>query len=341
MNLQNPKVTVLMPVYNGEKYLSEAIDSILAQSYKNFELLIINDGSTDNCVSIINSYNDPRIRLVHNEKNLKLIATLNKGLELAQGEYIARMDCDDISLPERLAKQVAFMDSNPAIGICGTWVKTFGELDGHVWQFPPEPDQIKAGLFFENQIAHPSVLIRRASLKEFNLSYDPQEVHAEDYGLWLKCSRLFSMANVPEVLLMYRFTSTSVSRVNIAAQQETLKQICRENLGSLGIEFLTEDLKLHWAICLLQPEKIKDFINRTEVWLTALKAKNADQLIYPEPAFSEAISTQWFKICNLTTCLGLWTFYKYWRSPLHYYQDLSIKQIYRFLTKCLIRHQNR
>jgi len=98
MSLENPKVTVLMPVYNGEQYLREAIESILTQSFTDFEFLIINDGSTDSSVEIIESYDDPRIRLIHNEANLKLVATLNKGVDLARGEYIARMDCDDISL---------------------------------------------------------------------------------------------------------------------------------------------------------------------------------------------------------------------------------------------------
>ena len=112
----NPKVTVFMPVYNGEKYLNEAIDSILNQTFNDFELLIINDGSTDKSAEIIKSYNDPRIRFVENEENLKLAKTRNKGLELALGEYFVPMDCDDISHPERIQKLVEFMEKNPRAG---------------------------------------------------------------------------------------------------------------------------------------------------------------------------------------------------------------------------------
>jgi len=114
-----PKVTVLMPVYNAEKYLKEAIGSILGQSFSDFEFLIINDGSTDSSVKIIKSYDDPRIRFIANEKNLGVIPTLNKGFALAQGEFIARMDADDISLPKRLELQADFMDKHPEAGAIG------------------------------------------------------------------------------------------------------------------------------------------------------------------------------------------------------------------------------
>ena len=122
----NPLVTVLMSVYNGEKYLERAIKSILNQTFKDFEFLIINDGSTDNSVKIIQSFNDLRLRLIHNESNIGLIKTLNKGLKLSNGKYIARMDCDDISLPKRLSIQASFMEKYPEIGVCGSWVKIIG-----------------------------------------------------------------------------------------------------------------------------------------------------------------------------------------------------------------------
>ena len=118
-----PKITVLMPVYNGEKYLRESVDSILNQTFTDFELLIINDGSTDSSMEILNSYSDSRIRIVTNEVNLRLIKTLNKGIDLATGEYIARMDCDDIADPKRLEIQLQYMEKHPDVAVCGTGVK--------------------------------------------------------------------------------------------------------------------------------------------------------------------------------------------------------------------------
>src|SRR2546423_6687976 len=118
-----PRVSVLMPVYDVAKYLREAIDSILGQTFTDFEFIIIDDASTDRSAEIINSYNDPRIRFIQNEKNVGLIATLNRGLDLAYGEYLARMDQDDVSLPERLAKQVAFMETASDVAASGTWAR--------------------------------------------------------------------------------------------------------------------------------------------------------------------------------------------------------------------------
>jgi glycosyltransferase involved in cell wall biosynthesis len=131
----NPLVTVLMPVYNGEEFLHEAIESILKQTYLNFELLIINDGSTDSSENIILSYPDTRIRYIKNESNIKLIATLNNGFALAQGKYIVRMDADDYSVKERLQKQVAFMEANPEVTLAGSWFETIGDEPSRVVKY--------------------------------------------------------------------------------------------------------------------------------------------------------------------------------------------------------------
>ena len=203
MSNENPKVTVLMPVYNGEKYLREAIDSILNQTFTDFEFLIVNDGSTDGSVDIINSYSDPRIRLINNETNLKLPAALNRGLDAARGQYIARMDCDDISLPERLARQVAFMDNYPAYGLCGTnmiIVTIEKQVIGQCWGDTSVP--FEWILLWENPIAHPTVMLRREVLDTFNLRY--RELLSEDTDLW---SRLVLHARIIRLhadLLYYR-----------------------------------------------------------------------------------------------------------------------------------------
>jgi glycosyltransferase involved in cell wall biosynthesis len=203
LKLPAPLVTVLMPVYNGEKYLKEAIESILDQTYQNLDFLIMNDGSTDNSLSIIESYEDPRIRVITNETNLKLIATLNKGLQLAKGKYVARMDCDDISVSNRIEKQIEFMENNPEVGICGAWVTTIGEKTGYVWKYDLEYDDIKATLLFKSAFAHPTVMMRTSLLREHNLYYDENFVHAEDYEFWQRCSNSFPVRNIPLILLRY------------------------------------------------------------------------------------------------------------------------------------------
>lgn len=208
--VKNPKVTILMPVYNGEKYLREAIESILNQSFADFELLVINDGSTDSSVKIIEAYSDFRIRLVHNEKNLKLIATLNKGIDLARGEYIARMDCDDVSHPERLEKQVKFMDSHPEIGICSSWADYIDETGNVIGQL-----QNPTGDLLQKTFWRPSPIIHAACMAKSNLfrenKFDPEYCHAEDYELWLRLYEQTKFFNIDEYLYRIRFHGDRVS----------------------------------------------------------------------------------------------------------------------------------
>ncbi|HDL01964.1 MAG TPA: glycosyltransferase, partial [candidate division Zixibacteria bacterium] len=184
--MKSPKVTVLMSVYNDERYLSESVDSILNQTYKDFEFLIINDGSTDRSREILESYSDPRIRLVRNDGNIGLTRSLNKGLALAMGEYIARMDADDISLPERLEKQVGFLDADSSVGVLGINSLLIDE-DGNVLeklQRPVTHDSIMAEMLTENRFVHSSVMLRKKLLKMSGY-YDEKLDMAQDYELFL------------------------------------------------------------------------------------------------------------------------------------------------------------
>lgn len=198
-------VSVVMPVYNGALYLREAIDSILSQTHTNLELIIINDGSTDDSEEIIRSYDDSRIRYILNEKNCGICVTLNKGLDAAQGKYIARMDCDDISVSERLQKQVEYMEQNPDIGISGSDIIVFGEGIGErIFTFEHDKNCCKAGLLFATCFAHPAVMIRRSIMDDYNLRYDEEYRGLEDFELWYRISKHADLINLPYPLLRYR-----------------------------------------------------------------------------------------------------------------------------------------
>jgi len=153
----NPEVTVLMSVYNGSKYLAEAIESILHQSYTDFEFLIINDGSTDLSEKIIKSYNDRRINYIKNNENIGLTRSLNKGLCLARGKYIARMDADDISMPDRFKEQVDFMEKNENVVACGTFIELFGIKTGKI-KYPIKDKEIREKFIFNPPLAHPTAV---------------------------------------------------------------------------------------------------------------------------------------------------------------------------------------
>jgi len=333
MDMEKPKITVLMPVYNCEKYLREAIESILNQTFPDFELLIINDGSADKSVEIIESYNDPRIRLIHNEQNQGLIATLNKGLDLCTGEYIARMDADDISLPTRLEKQVKFLESNPDIAICGALIKTFGNVNSSIFRYPEDHESIKSTLIFKNSIAHPSIMMKKSAIK--GLYFDPSFKHAEDYELWIRASKYLKLFNIQEVLLLYRMHTEQVSQHHQEEQCASSGKIMLSQLEDLGIKPTEANLKLHQQIGMGKIQLSKEFVNRAESWLINLKNMNKKTSYYSEPAFSYVIAEQWFLICIKASKLGIWSCRKFFSSSLSKKNSLSLKSKTKMIYKCL------
>lgn len=243
------RITVLMPVYNGEKYLSEAIESILKQTYKNFNFLIINDGSTDASENIVKSYHDSRINYIVNERNMGIIKTLNKGLKLAQTEYIVRMDADDISLPTRLEKQIEFMDKHKDIAVSGSFTYIFDEngkqKNGF---FHTGNKKIKTLLLFTNPIAHPAVIIRKEVLDRENYFYDEDHQAVEDYGLWEKISHSYKITNIPEVLLKYRINLEGITQSadkNITNRDVMHMKVYKQAFDNLGIEVAKDNLILY------------------------------------------------------------------------------------------------
>ena len=318
-NPKNPKVTVLMPVFNGERYLHGAIESILNQTFRDFEFLIINDGSTDSSEYIITSCSDPRIRLVRNEKNLGLIATLKKGFNLALGEYIVRMDCDDISLPSRLAVQVRAMDRNQEWGLCGSWIKILKNSDA-VWvqTYPSDHDTIKCELLFDTPMAHPSVIFRRSLLEKHSIYYDDRYKHAEDYELWCRLIQITLLANIPQILLLYRMHGSQVGTRYFHDQRDMANQIRIKQIESLGITPTEKEVEIHQKICTsLYKEKVsRDFIDNAERWFLKLHQVNVALSVFPEPAFSRTIGFRWFIVCKSASEPLTWKINRFIKTPL-------------------------
>lgn len=230
-----PMISVVMPVYNAEKYIAEAVDSILNQTYSDFEFIIIDDCSTDASYKILQSYvsKDNRIRLFKNDVNKKLPKTLNFGISQANGKYIARMDADDISLPERFAKQVEFMESHPEIGICGTWLVEFSKTEGKsVTPNITHEDIIVTMYFSNNCIAHPTVMMKANIFQKQNILYNENHMGiAEDYALWNEClNNNIRFHNLPIILLRYRIHDNQTTLSNFTKIQSHTQQIIISNL---------------------------------------------------------------------------------------------------------------
>ncbi|AOW08136.1 glycosyltransferase family 2 protein [Flavobacterium gilvum] len=223
VNFKYPKVTVLMPVYNCELYIKEAVESVLNQTFKDFEFLIIDDASTDKTVHIIKSYNDARIQLIKKPVNTGYTNSLNYGLKIAKGEYIARMDGDDISLPERFEKQVAFLDAHPNVILCGTLYQIIGT--NKVCDHPLSHNAIKVKLISACYIAHPTVMFQKRILETNRLQYDSVMEPAEDYDLWSRLVFLGELANIGEVLLYYRTHPQQTSIIRSTKQNKVSREV--------------------------------------------------------------------------------------------------------------------
>lgn len=223
-----PRVTVLMPVYNAERFVREAIDSILVQSFRHFEFLIIDDGSTDGSAEIIESYRDARIRFVRNPRNLGITPTLNRGIELASCDLIARMDADDVSHPQRLQKQFGYMKRNPDCALLSTWARVISEDNKFIRLERYRTNFYYYNLTFECWMYHPTIMFRKSAVEEIGMYAMP---YSEDYDLFWRMSTRFRISNLAEALVDYRISSTSLNTVlkkteyDIANEENVLRNI--------------------------------------------------------------------------------------------------------------------
>lgn len=241
-----PKISVIMSVYNArEEWLREAIESILNQTFSDFEFIIINDGSKNNSEEVILSYKDERIKYVKQE-NQGLAKSLNNGMKIAQGEFIARMDSDDISLPERFEKQVYFLNRNKDVSVLGTWFEFFPEK-----RIMRHPEKISFfNLLASCCIGHPTVMWRRQDFERYDLKYDETFKAAQDYDLWSRAIRYVKFANLQEVLLKYRWHNESISQSKAEIQQSNANKVKQSML-----DFLTNNVDTQ--------NKIKDVVFNT------------------------------------------------------------------------------
>lgn len=245
------KVTVIMPVYNPGKYLSEAINSILNQTYTDFELLIIDDASTDHSKEAILQYADPRIRYVMNEINLGISGTRNRGIELSRSKYIAFMDHDDIALPTRLEKEVQYLEAHQEVDIVGGHVRTIdqnGRDLNQQWSVYLNPSYIKAYMLLSNTVAISTVLMRKEFLEQHRIRFKDNCYGAEDYRFWVECSLKGTIANLDETFLYWRTGhNNETSRVKenkLKEREEVIRDIQKYALQETGFSLTDEELSI-------------------------------------------------------------------------------------------------
>jgi glycosyltransferase involved in cell wall biosynthesis len=294
-----PKITCILPAYNVAPYLGAAIDSILAQTERDFTLLILDDGSTDKTLTVAERFaHDRRVIVLQNQVNMGVAATANRGLLLAADSlYIARMDGDDIAFPRRFERQVAYLEAHPAIGLCGARrldVYTDGTIKKG--RLTTDPDRIHAALFWDMIVSQPTFLFRQSSLRASGELYDPNLRAAEDYDLLCRLARHFAFGNVPEPLLRYTVRNNSLSRAADSPANQVIESIRRRNLdGLLGGASEAEHRLNHQLRHALPidattgPVALADFLQR-------LLTENASRKIYPQTAFAHVLADKLLRL---------------------------------------------
>lgn len=244
MDNTKPLISVIISVYNEEKYLRDSLNSIFNQTLNDYELIIVDDCSTDKTVEIIRSFEDPRVKLIRNETNTGLTRNLNKALKICRGEFIARMDGDDICMPDRFRKQVDYMRQHPEYMLTGCQTRTFGEQN-MIWRLKDNPEKLKIMMLIRPVLAHPTFMMRRELIFEKGFCYDESYRSAQDYELAQRISESYPIGIVQDILLDYRTHKKQVSSKSGNTQFANAERIRERQLKRLGVTLDEEMRKVY------------------------------------------------------------------------------------------------
>lgn len=318
MKDRTPNVSIVVIVFNGENYICEAIESLLNQTYQNFEIIVVNDGSIDQTSRLLAQYSDDRIVVLHNQQNLGITKTRNIGVGHARGRYIAVMDCDDLSHSTRLEEQVRFLNENPQYAMVSSWAHlingdSFEEKSKSIWRFSPTKDCIAPYLLFQNCIVHSSVMMRAACLPEpAYREFEP----AEDYDLWVRLAKTYKIKILPKPLVSYRVHNASASKLQADKQNRQISRIVQRQLRELDIDPTDENLK--WHVLMARESEVLGKRQMVEVrnWLLFIKQMNKASQVYDEAEMDTAIGKHWMTICKEACKKNPLSFFNYLFSDL-------------------------
>lgn len=337
--MADPLVSVLMPVFNGERYVRQAVDSVLAQTYKNFELVVVDDGSTDKSAEIVEATGDERVRVVRKAENSGLAAARNTALDEARGEYIAWLDSDDKARPRRFEAQARLLETRPDVGLCGSWVETFGLGQRRRWRYPTESAELKCRLLFDDPFATSSVMLRKAALESAGGRFDMAFPPAEDYELWERISRQWALANLGTVLADYRIHGNQTSVVHSDKQREAVWRVQERQLAKLGIQPTAQQKATHLRVgvdwC---RDGGAEFTQEAEHWLGQLLEANALAGAFPQETFREVIAERWWHVCLAAAHDGWGPWRQFRRSKLSQSRRIGFAKKGKLALKCSLAH---
>lgn len=316
----NPTISVMMPLFDAKEYLAEAIESILNQTFTDFEFLIIDD-SSDGSYEIAKSYEakDKRIRVIKNNPPLGLRKSSNLGIKEAKGKYIARMEADDISLPNRLEKQLAFMENNPEVDVSGCFLQLFGQQNGQ-WTYPLDDEEIRAGLIWGITIAHPTTFMKRSFLIEGNHYYNPDGLsYAEDREFFFDMHKKATFKNLPEFLYKYRRSSNSVTKRLKSKRLEARMALLSKIFNDFGVRFSERDILYHEFIRgEFFIEVNKENLTKAKKWYDSLIEHNLKSDYFYHRALLDASKAKWDRLFYFVTSKNSFMGWYYMRLSNEY-----------------------
>lgn len=308
-----------MPVYNRENLIKFSVQSILNQTFKDFEFVIVNDGSTDKTAEIIESFNDKRIKLIHNEKNSGIVFSRNRGIENASGKYIAMFDSDDIAYPTKNEEQIKFLDKNPDFGMIGTWAKFIdqnGTHTGDSWKLPAPAQNIPAMMLFRNYFVQASVVARRNALPKhlYSAGFDI----VEDSKMWFEISLKHKVWNLQKYLLDYRVHVGNVTNTGNEKQLRHSRKLFKFIFNHLQINPSEQELDAHFLI--KNNEKITNIadLQIIEQWLLKIVRQNDSIGLYDKKILRKIVKNRWLKVCNKAKSEHIKMMWTCTKSPILY-----------------------
>jgi glycosyltransferase involved in cell wall biosynthesis len=335
--MKAPRISVITAVYNGSKYLSQTIDSVLAQSFGDFEYILVDDGSTDSSREIISAYKDPRIKLICHEQNKGLVAARNTAFVHARGELIVLTDQDDVSKPERFERQVAYLDAHPEVALAATWEIEIFEATGQekVKKFRDYVGlELRYALLFRNPLGNSTLMIRRSKVQTpaYALNYPL----CEDYNFIAKMSWIGGVALMPEKLVVWRDHGANYSTQKAAEMKQLAIRLQGELLEHLCVPFTNDQLQFHHAIASVPKIDSLATLERVSDWFSFVQTKATIEAAHAE-SFRNALAAEWFDCTQRAAHLGLGAWKIFCLSSLAVHPRIGLSEKIKLWLKCLLR----
>jgi glycosyltransferase involved in cell wall biosynthesis len=328
------KVSVVLPVYNVASHIRQTIDSLLQQTFQDFELLVLDDCSTDDTAAQVQAIDDPRLKLVRNPRNLGRAGTDNAALAYVRGQYLAKMDGDDLCHPERLARQVAYLDQYPEVNVVGSYMQNFG-ASTYLNRYPAQPTDAQVLTLFTLPTGNPSAMLRTSLFTQYGMRYDAALRQTEDYDFCARYIRQLRIATIQEALIQYRVPQHTRKKDILSERASVSDEVREQLLRQWGLPCTTRELQVHNAIAMLERSIGDVTLAEVEAWLRKLISFNDEQPLFDPKALRRGLGERWFEVCYTYPQRRLSGPRQFGSSPLAAYVSLTNQQRLKFLLKAV------